>query len=374
MKKENTSNKTSFIQLHIDVLSRTDITLTEKILISIITSYQRNGDKCYHSIDDFKDKIGVSKRTIIKSLKNLETKGIIQRDKFKNLGITKNQYLNRKGTIYIEKGVTPTRTKIKSKGADYTPTIKPKSAESAPTVVNTLPTEKEITSKIIKKKNMIDSKTLRTYRASLTDAQLDKYDADIIELANKGASLEEIKSIVGDVVPMENIKPVELPYVSTPAVEQYKAEQEIVKLQNEVNQEQLVKDEAFKFFMKVAAESKYFNEANDAVINKLANWINQQVELKNIAVGEFRIDNRMIQGDRSNYETISKLKQFIKEEKKTTTTKEILEPLTTVKDDLKPSAQASVAALPITDEVLDGKPSKSIEDTREDILEEFLNS
>lgn len=98
MKRETTN---TFIQIDNQLLQRKDLNGIEKIYISYLQSFERNGNYCYETINEIAEKIGVNSKRVQRINEKLIQKQIIKRGCFKEFGIKKNQYKNRKATILV---------------------------------------------------------------------------------------------------------------------------------------------------------------------------------------------------------------------------------------------------------------------------------
>lgn len=129
----------TFIKIKSNLLSRKDLTATQKIIISYVESYQVNGNILYETMSEISEKLGMSLPTLKRNVKNLIKLDIIKHikicnitkdayaksilDKSKNPKPVKRQYKNRKALILnemsdsnevIEENNTPTpKTEVK---------------------------------------------------------------------------------------------------------------------------------------------------------------------------------------------------------------------------------------------------------------------
>jgi len=102
MKKENFNENELFIKLDYQLIQRTDITLYQKLIIAYLKSFQANNKVCYQTQEEIAETLSFSISTVKKNIKNLKERNIIKIGMFSEFGIKKNQFKNRKATVYIE--------------------------------------------------------------------------------------------------------------------------------------------------------------------------------------------------------------------------------------------------------------------------------
>ena len=102
MKKENFNENELFIKLDYQLIQRTDITLHQKLIIAYLKSFQVNNKVCYQTQEEIAETLSFSISTVKKNIKNLKERNIIKIGMFSEFGIKKNQFKNRKATVYIE--------------------------------------------------------------------------------------------------------------------------------------------------------------------------------------------------------------------------------------------------------------------------------
>ena len=94
------TNEQTFIKLSNDILRRKDITPTEKLLIAYLQSFQVNNKVCYQTEEEIAEELGMSVRTIKRTVKKLVDNNVCKKEKA-SLYSGKRQYKNRKAIIVI---------------------------------------------------------------------------------------------------------------------------------------------------------------------------------------------------------------------------------------------------------------------------------
>jgi|GEM_PF-5158806 len=91
---------------------RTDLNPTQKLIIGYLLSFQENIKVCHQTAEELSFELGIPLSTMKRTLANMEKVGLIKRGSFKELGLEKNQYKNRKATMYVEGEVKPKEINI----------------------------------------------------------------------------------------------------------------------------------------------------------------------------------------------------------------------------------------------------------------------
>jgi predicted transcriptional regulator len=106
-----TKTESGFIKISTELRRRTDLSSTEKMILGYLLSYQSNNLACYQTEDEISIELGLSLRTLKRSIVNLIQLNIIIKEKASKY-TGKRQYKNRKAIIVVsaDNTVTPIET------------------------------------------------------------------------------------------------------------------------------------------------------------------------------------------------------------------------------------------------------------------------
>ena len=134
--------KSTYLAVPYSILKSRELNTTEKLILSLVISFIKNGDKCYASNNFLADLFNTSERTISKTIRSLIEKGFLKAD----FSESRNRLISLNRELLIEK----TGADVFSAPQEFSSTPMEKSStpmekSSTPMEKSSTPTEKTST-------------------------------------------------------------------------------------------------------------------------------------------------------------------------------------------------------------------------------------
>ena len=91
--------KSTYLAVPYSILKSRELNTTEKLILSLVISFIKNGDKCYASNNFLADLFNTSERTISKTIRSLIEKGFLKAD----FSESRNRLISLNRELLIEK-------------------------------------------------------------------------------------------------------------------------------------------------------------------------------------------------------------------------------------------------------------------------------
>ena len=141
--------KSTYLAVPYSILKSRELNTTEKLILSLVISFIKNGDKCYASNNFLADLFNTSERTISKTIRSLIEKGFLKAD----FSESRNRLISLNRELLIEKTGADvfsapqefSSTPMENSSTPMEKSSTPMEKTSTPTEKTSTPTEKTST-------------------------------------------------------------------------------------------------------------------------------------------------------------------------------------------------------------------------------------